>query len=170
MTSSVWRKRLKVIGLLLCLMMPALWVFSVMYMSTYVPPSGQWRVVTLFGHVLIEDGQVYDPGRSCRRADPLWKAKAARKMPWTEFANTFLGFRLPKKTSSVLQIPVWLLLVAVGFPTAILWWRDRRPKAGFCKVCKYDLTGNVSGTCPECGTAVGRASKTHDATTPTASP
>ncbi|MCH8243527.1 MAG: hypothetical protein IH897_13095 [Planctomycetes bacterium] len=67
----------------------------------------------------------------------------------------------------MLFVPVWLLVVAVGFPTAILWWRDRRLKAGFCKVCKYDLTGNVSGTCPECGTAVGRASKTNDATTPT---
>ena len=81
-------------------------------------------------------------------------------MPWTEFARGFLGFDLPSKDTmqypipATLLIPVWLLVVAVGFPTAFLWWRDRRPKTGFCKVCKYDLTGNVSGTCPECGTAV----------------
>lgn len=25
---------------------------------------------------------------------------------------------------------------------------------GLCHVCKYDLTGNVSGRCPECGTAI----------------
>ena len=74
----------------------------------------------------------------------------------TEFAHVFLGFSLPGKNGilpGMLQFPVWLLVVALGFPTAILWWRDRRPKAGFCKVCKYDLTGNESGTCPECGTA-----------------
>ena len=37
--------------------------------------------------------------------------------------------------------------------TAFLWWRDRRinPK-GHCQKCGYDLTGNVSGRCPECGT------------------
>ena len=50
-------------------------------------------------------------------------------------------------------IPSWMLLSMFAIPTAILWWRDRRPKAGFCMVCEYDLTGNVSGTCPECGTA-----------------
>ena len=54
--------------------------------------------------------------------------------------------------------PYFVDFDAVGFPTAIMWWRDRRPKAGFCKVCKYDLTGNVSGTCPECGTEYAKLS------------
>ena len=31
-------------------------------------------------------------------------------------------------------------------------WRRRRK--GFCQKCGYDLTGNESGTCPECGTEV----------------
>jgi hypothetical protein len=30
---------------------------------------------------------------------------------------------------------------------------EARKAAGQCPTCSYDLTGNVSGTCPECGTA-----------------
>jgi len=29
--------------------------------------------------------------------------------------------------------------------------RRRRLKSGLCGKCGYDLTGNVSGVCPECG-------------------
>jgi hypothetical protein len=31
---------------------------------------------------------------------------------------------------------------------------ERRRLRGTCGVCGYNLTGNVSGTCPECGTPV----------------
>ena len=31
--------------------------------------------------------------------------------------------------------------------------RERRRKRGYCAECGYDLTGNISGACPECGTA-----------------
>src|SRR5829696_2264249 len=36
-------------------------------------------------------------------------------------------------------------------------WLARREaliSQGRCPSCAYDLTGNVSGTCPECGTAI----------------
>jgi hypothetical protein len=50
-------------------------------------------------------------------------------------------------------VPLWLPLVIVVIPTAWLWWRDlRRYPEGHCQKCGYDLTGNVSGICPECGT------------------
>ena len=40
------------------------------------------------------------------------------------------------------------------------WWSRTRPRNlcvrrqlnGQCATCGYDLTGNVSGVCPECGT------------------
>jgi hypothetical protein len=33
-------------------------------------------------------------------------------------------------------------------------WRPVQPGGRYCVNCRYDLTGNVSGVCPECGEAV----------------
>jgi hypothetical protein len=33
-----------------------------------------------------------------------------------------------------------------------LWYPSHSPSAGHCQTCGYDLTGNTSGRCPECGT------------------
>jgi len=47
--------------------------------------------------------------------------------------------------------PLWIPFILVGLPTAWLWYADRRrPAPGACR-CGYDLTGNTSGRCPECG-------------------
>ena len=55
-------------------------------------------------------------------------------------------------------IPGWYPVAAIGFPTALLWWLDRpRTPAGHCRNCGYNLTGNVSGRCPECGSSAQRA-------------
>ena len=54
-----------------------------------------------------------------------------------------------------ISIPLWLPLVALLLLTLWLWHRGRRrPRPGHCRRCDYDLTGNVSGVCPECGTPI----------------
>ncbi len=54
----------------------------------------------------------------------------------------------------VVSVPLSLPLVVAAIPTAILFYRDRRRiPPGHCRKCGYNLTGNVSGRCPECGTA-----------------
>ena len=55
------------------------------------------------------------------------------------------------RRSIMLAVPMWMLLHGAGIPTVLLWWRDRQPLPGCCQFCGYDLTGNVSGVCPECG-------------------
>jgi hypothetical protein len=53
--------------------------------------------------------------------------------------------------------PTWLL-PSILTPLAVLLWALRpRPKPnGSCQRCRYDLTGNTSGVCPECGTAISK--------------
>jgi hypothetical protein len=48
-----------------------------------------------------------------------------------------------------------LILVPIGIVTILLWYLDRRrSQPGHCEDCGYDLTGNVSGRCPECGAEI----------------
>ena len=66
----------------------------------------------------------------------------------------------PAFRQRLLIIPTWALFAATA--AAPLAWSARRVIAlrrrlrdrrhGLCLACGYDLTGNVSGVCPECGT------------------
>jgi hypothetical protein len=35
-----------------------------------------------------------------------------------------------------------------------VWKAHRKPAEDVCRVCEYNLAGNVSGRCPECGTPI----------------
>ncbi len=65
--------------------------------------------------------------------------------------------RLPNQAGFfyVVEFPLWLPFLAVALPTLLAWrfWR-KPPKPGHCR-CGYDLTGNTSGVCPECGRTTG---------------
>jgi hypothetical protein len=50
-----------------------------------------------------------------------------------------------------IRIPVWALFAACLLATIVLFRRYRGLPTGLCQNCGYDLTGNVSGVCPECG-------------------
>ena len=68
------------------------------------------------------------------------------------YANTWRGwvvpYRLAAGVTCVLPI-AWLAMIPR---------RRRRPShPRFCSSCNYNLTGNVSGICPECGKAIVRA-------------
>jgi hypothetical protein len=59
------------------------------------------------------------------------------------------------KWEAFLFIPLAYVLMAIAIPTLLVWRFGRKPiKPGHCR-CGYDLTGNESGRCSECGWAVG---------------
>ena len=58
----------------------------------------------------------------------------------------------------LLVLPAWFVtLLGLVLPA---WWvirlfrKRKRRVRGHCHVCSYDLAGNTSGVCPECGAAV----------------
>jgi hypothetical protein len=52
-------------------------------------------------------------------------------------------------------IPLWIPLFTAAVPAGILFYRDRRRNPlGHCGQCGYNLTGNTSGLCPECGISI----------------
>jgi hypothetical protein len=57
--------------------------------------------------------------------------------------------------ATALSFPLWIPLFAVGALLLYIRLRTRPSPAEYCP-CGYNLTGNVSGRCPECGTAVGQ--------------
>ena len=50
-------------------------------------------------------------------------------------------------------IPIWAIFVLVSSLTALATKIPSRSRPGHCP-CGYDLTGNESGRCPECGEPV----------------
>ena len=66
-------------------------------------------------------------------------------LPW------FQAGRLGYGPSFTIEIPLWVPWLAILFPTLWLWCFDRRHAPGLCQRCGYDLSGNTTGVCPECG-------------------
>jgi hypothetical protein len=73
-----------------------------------------------------------------------------------EFAGFVVG-RSDSLTDGVsdyaLAFPHWSAAVVFAILPAAMYRPSRRHRPGLCRACGYDLTGNVSGVCPECGEA-----------------
>jgi hypothetical protein len=83
-----------------------------------------------------------------RGTDSCW-LESGVGIPWTAHPNPrFAG-------ASAISAPIWSLLLPI---VAAFCWsfkkmaHERRlARPGRCHACGYDLFGNVSGICPECG-------------------
>jgi hypothetical protein len=62
---------------------------------------------------------------------------------------------LRRGNSPRIVIPLWPLLVISACGAFPVFCYSRLPKPEhLCTTCGYDLTGNISGTCPECGAPI----------------
>ena len=97
-------------------------------------------------------------GRLLRRSPAFWVILALQMLAF----SAFLQLVIPRFQMSETSIPIVGLLGAVVFFYVGLIWQnlfcDRYRIATWsahhlCPDCAYNLTGNTSGLCPECGTA-----------------
>jgi len=102
-------------------------------------PSEDYRLLRLFSH----SARFYYSQAKFRFAGFGWGYdKGLQTIVWN------LTAPLPLITAVTGVLPAWRLRVFLR--------RRRVRRLGLCRRCLYDLTGNVSGVCPECGTAIAR--------------
>lgn len=104
---------------------------------------------------------------------PTAKLPYLRNMPGTVNPATpcpmpFVGAcpLIGKRTGVVVAgVPYWLPMILFGVVAAVLFRWDRPAREGSCVGCGYDLRGNTTGRCPECGNVIDtNASISQDAT------
>jgi hypothetical protein len=138
------RRILKWVGSVACGLTAALWVGTKWRHFQYCHRYGTVGTVTNFVWVSnVDYTPYYGKGFGMikkNNAPPRWWPSVDQ--------GTYVG---GTRTWWQVRIPFWCVFLPVGIPTAFLWYRDRRPPKGHCRNCGYDLTGNVSGVCPECG-------------------
>ena len=134
------RRVMKWAGLVSCILLVVAWAASVFRPFGYSGPNVAW---------VSGNGVIFVNWRTIDfRLNFLER--------WVSFGpDDSLGFKRPRIYGmKKFTIPYWCILLPIAIPTYILWRRDRRKPEGCCQECGYDLTGNESGTCPECGTEV----------------
>jgi hypothetical protein len=93
---------------------------------------------------------------------PAWLMKIGFGYARVVYRSTPLPATYPPGTSddfSLVWFPAWFMCAVFATPAA--WWLTRRWPWGRedfsrCPSCGYNLTGNVSGVCPECGTPISK--------------
>lgn len=82
---------------------------------------------------------------------------------WNHSVRAYLGLNWPTiakesdgggDTRWEICIHLWIIFFLVIVITGFLWHRRRSFSLGQCRRCGYNLTGNVSGRCSECGTPI----------------
>ncbi len=128
-----------------------------------------WETSEHYGYVGITSGFFWTlwgkspPPSHLRVTDSKWIARGGptsavtKQEAWTIAVFAADARWRPEvrvgQTWGKVYVPLWVPLVPAVIATALLWRRDGRVAPGHCQRCGYDLTGNVSGRCPECGTA-----------------
>jgi hypothetical protein len=154
-----------VLSLVACLALAALCVRSYWIGDTFTAfsPNSIYSVVMEQGRIVL--ARDIDRGAHPWLRAPPRAFHTSDRPPLRRWAvqfsynNRHSLYDYPRGASgNVLVFPILLLAVATAMVpacwlSALLWKRSRR-KAGSCRRCGYNLTGNTSGVCPECGTPV----------------
>lgn len=122
------RFRIALIGPLLSLLCGVTWVWTLLGFTYSLSLPDPYSVTLGWGWITVFEGQILSP-------------------PYTG------SIGLP----SSFGVPLWLPSAVFGIGSAILLFLPgRRFAYPACNCCGYNLTGNTSGICPECGTQVSK--------------
>ena len=150
---SFRRRWFKWAGLVPCIILVIVWVWSIWFVTTIAMPFSPPR--TQYGF-MIWRGSVSATGNTSRRSILSYQ-KGVRfwySGPWKKSLWDIEGMWGPAAITYDSKFPLWIPILLLAAPTGWLWWRDwyrhRFPKDQ-CQRCGYLLIGLTSQKCPECG-------------------
>jgi hypothetical protein len=145
--------------------------------ASYVPGMGRWDPQPLavrhfaLGPVMVwaNDMLWFDVWKRDTGSGDYYAEPSAQMSVRSD--DAFQDFTEPTQEADGRSVSIWVpgrfvLLLGYGSSLLLAAWpvlaficgplrRRRRRKKGLCVRCGYNLTGNVSGTCPECGASCG---------------
>lgn len=150
-------------SLLLCVATVALWArsYAIQDELDIGTPSGRAGILSFrgrvgFGRVAVPARFIGQIPRGVRyRSQPAGAAASSNLRPgWSSWTGLQVAYvRQMGFTAAEVRVPYWFVFLLGGLLAAVLIRRKyHATPCGFCPVCAYSLTGNVSGVCPECGT------------------
>jgi len=78
---------------------------------------------------------------------------SALQIEYGGFRTPMVGFSGIKPRTTYSVSLYWIYVLGLGIMFVLLISMPK-PRVGCCVRCSYSLTGNQSGTCPECGLAI----------------
>lgn len=146
------RRLVKWIGTVVCMALLVAALVCVRWEHIGITDRESWHVALRGGHFYGAFSPIFQfaPERFM-----IGSAHKSWRQAWTSWNDQGFWPRYQYDSDmKAIVLPLWIPFFLIGIPTALLWRIDRRrTRSGRCTTCGYDLTGNVSGRCPECGTA-----------------
>ena len=144
------RSTIKWGGAVLTVLLLVVWVGSAWWWCNFIPRSVSYAMAIERGTLAVE---WVTPAPTLPDRYLGWHtgwSRPFRLMWWFRLES---GTVVRGGTATEVVVPLWFGAFSFGLPTIILWFGDRRRAPGLCIKCGYDLRGNASGVCPECGAA-----------------
>ncbi|GJM24129.1 MAG: hypothetical protein DHS20C16_05440 [Phycisphaerae bacterium] len=151
------RRVLKWSGTIVCVGIMALWAACQRYEIVYLGGFGNIGSTTsaIFydsSYLLHVESEGWHIGDTLFWGTSLWSVSDCFSFPrYTWDGSPWLNGNSAGYFG--VHIPFWCMFAPALLVTSWLWYADRR-RIGECVNCGYNLTGNVSGVCPECGATI----------------
>jgi hypothetical protein len=159
---------LSALSLALCVATAVVWVWSYMWQDGVRVSAGFLTTRVGFGGGQVAITAIIEAPSSSRRPNGhiVWDQRpggaaitdAIDSDQPGQWAKLGFGYIWDSPTFGTrmfaIVVPCWFVLPVLAILPALTVRRILRRKhdSGSCGNCGYDLTGNTSGTCPECGT------------------
>jgi len=145
------RRFLKWAGVVVCLLLCVAWGLTVFWLPWWILGQGSVQYAAY-----LEQGYVGFVRFTQSPRAPTGISVLTRPLQDPLLSLDGLWIRtMSRGAVSGFWVPLWMPLAVVGGIAGLLFWQDRRRvPPGHCGKCGYNLSGNVSGVCPECGTVV----------------